>query len=66
MSQLDYLLTLDEIGLTNREIANRMGVSVRTIQKWWAGESISQKNYAKLSRLYGKALGVKHGHINSL
>lgn len=64
--QVYYLITLDEIGLTNREIANRIGVSVRTIQRWWAGRSISLKNYAKLSRLYSKAIGVKQGHINSI
>lgn len=47
----------DGEGIRNEELARELGVTLRLVQKWRAGENApSQKNLMKLARYFGREI----------
>ena len=50
-NMLNVLIELDKFGMTNKELAEKLGVNRDTVSNWWGGTSPTRKNRFKLNRL---------------
>jgi len=55
-----------ELGWTNEQIADYCGLSVRTIQRWWAGSIPHPKHYYRLASCYESHLKKSAAIANAI
>ena len=44
-NMLNVLIELDKYGMTNKELAEKLGVNRDTVSNWWGGTSCCSKQF---------------------